>query len=118
MDATNQTSKSLVLTKIRYSATQKGNCGDHLNAYPPVALMRSRASQVCSDKHDGCLSAASLPLCPSGLRSAGNPQDEHGLAFFGSFFGHAKYEQWALVRSHYSISLNVDTVKLPNNESF
>jgi len=40
-----------------------------------------------------------FPSCPIRSRSAGNPQGEHGLAFFGSFFDHAKNEQWALVHN-------------------
>jgi len=33
MDATNQTGKSLILTKSRYSSTQKGMFGAHLNSW-------------------------------------------------------------------------------------
>ena len=49
--------------------------------------MRSRAPEEMNDKILRYLSAASYVVFHSVLRSGGG---KHGLAFFGSFFGHAK----------------------------
>ena len=53
-----QTFRFLILREAFLPAAQKGISGADLNIHSPIALMRSRASQSCSDKHDGCLSAA------------------------------------------------------------
>ena len=53
-----QTFRFVILREAFLPAAQKGISGADLNIHSPIALMRSRASQSCSDKHDGCLSAA------------------------------------------------------------
>ncbi len=85
-----QTGKSLILTKIRYSSTQKGSCGAHLNVNAPVALMRSRASQSWSEQHDGCLTEGSFRHARPDREAQGTRRASMGWPFLVRFLATQK----------------------------
>ena len=90
MDATNQTGKSLILTKSRYSSTQKGILSSASTAVPN-ALMRRRASQSWSDQHDGCLTVGSFRHARPDREAQGTRRASMGCPFvWFVYFGQAK----------------------------